>query len=437
MKTRRTVSRIAAMALLVAAAAPVQAQCEVGMVTASDGGASDYFGAIVSLSGDRMLVGTPYRPGTPGAAYVYRFDGTSWSEEAKLTPSDGQPGDEFGSVSLSGDLAVVGAYRHDGPAGDATGATYVYRWDGASWNEEAKLLPADSAAGDHFGLLTAVTDEWIFAYAGDVGTTPGYVYTFHNDGTGWTQDAKLTGSDVPIGGGFGFDLNVTDEVVVIGAAYVPAAYVFRLGPDGWFEQAKLTGGDGGSFLYGIGTAASSDVVVVGSPLDDDVAPNAGAAYVYRYDGTAWVEEAKLTPSDGAEDDAFGSVAGVDGDTIVVGAWQQDGVAPDAGAVYVYKYDGKQWTETVKLTASDAGAGDALGNVVVVKGDVAAFGATGNDDLGDDSGSVYVFAGLAGVDRNANGTPDTCEVLCPGDANGDGERSFDDLLLLLGNWGPCP
>ena len=97
----------------------------------------DQFGFSVSVSGDTAVVGARFHDCAAGfdcgSAYVYRFDGTSWVEEQKLTASDVAGDDQFGiSVSVSGDTAVVGAFRDDCAAGSDCGSAYVYRFNGTS-----------------------------------------------------------------------------------------------------------------------------------------------------------------------------------------------------------------------------------------------------------------------------------------------------------------
>ena len=94
------------------------------------------------------VIGAPFHRDAgsmEGSAYVYRYDGITWVEEAKLTTSDAAAGSRFGvSVSVSGDLALIGAFGHD--AGYLSGSAYVYRYDGSTWVEEAKLTASDAAA---------------------------------------------------------------------------------------------------------------------------------------------------------------------------------------------------------------------------------------------------------------------------------------------------
>ena len=80
--------------------------------------------------------------------------------EFKLTASDGAAGDEFGfSVSISGDYAVMGA-MFDDDNGTSSGSAYVFKRTGTSWQQEAKLLPSDGAAGDECGRSVSISDDY-------------------------------------------------------------------------------------------------------------------------------------------------------------------------------------------------------------------------------------------------------------------------------------
>ena len=143
-----------------------------------------------------------------------------------------------------------------------------------------------------------------------------------------------------------------------------AAARYPLTIDPFIEQAKLTASDGAAGdRFHVSAAVSGDTVVVGAS-GDDVGANAdqGSAYVFVKPGAGWVsgtETAKLTASDGAAFDRFGSSVAVSGDTIVVGASGDDvGANADQGSAYVFVKPGAGWvsgTETAKLTASDGAA----------------------------------------------------------------------------------
>ena len=132
---------------------------------------------------------------------------------------------------------------------------------------------------------------------------------------------------------------------------------------------------------------------------------------------------------------------------LIGAIQYVNGGP--GSAYVYQFDGTNWVEEAKLAASDAAAEHLFGKSVSISGDVAVIGAPGNDDAGTNSGSTYVFGGLSdcndngeldlcdiadgtSTDTNRNGIPDECE--CPWDLNGNGSVGILDLLALLAVWG---
>ncbi|MCK4658556.1 MAG: hypothetical protein KAV82_03455 [Phycisphaerae bacterium] len=115
-----------------------------------------------------------------------------------------------------------------------------------------------------------------------------------------------------------------------------------------------------------------------------------------------MEEAKLLASDGAEDDRFGRSVSISGDTAVIGAPATYGYA--SGSAYVFRFNGLNWVEEAKLLASDGVAGDYFGRSVSVSGDTTVIGAWADDDNGDDSGSAYVFSGwdVLFVDATATG-----------------------------------
>ena len=141
---------------------PAYAQVSEFKITASDGAAVDAFGYSVSISGDYAVVGAfldDDSGSSSGSAYIFKRVGESWAQEAKLLPADGAASDKFGrSVSISGDYAVVGAF-FDSDNGIASGSAYVFKRTGASWAEEAKLLPSDGAISDVFGISVSISGD--------------------------------------------------------------------------------------------------------------------------------------------------------------------------------------------------------------------------------------------------------------------------------------
>lgn len=177
-----------------------------------------------------------------------------------------------------------------------------------------------------------------------------------------------------------------------------AAYVFDLEPAPLVqtELAKLlpTGAASGAF-FGEGAAMNADgtVVPVGASLDDHMGiAGTGSAYVFRFDGTTWVQEARLTASDAADGDGFGFALALsaDGNTALISSEASDDFGFDSGSAYVFRFDGVNWTqEPDKLTASNADALDIFGESVALSDDgtIAVIGAPGNSSF---SGSAYIF-----------------------------------------------
>jgi len=141
-------------------------------------------------------------------------------------------------------------------------------------------------------------------------------------------------------------------------------------------------------------AVDGDTAVVGAYRDDAPASglDSGAAYIFLFDGTEWIEQTKLTASDAEQFDRFGYAVAIRGDTIVVGA-NQDAAAATAlnsGAAYIFLFDGTDWIEQTKLAPADLQDDDRFGVSVALSADTAAVGAYQADAPDVDSGAVYVF-----------------------------------------------
>ena len=151
--------------------------------------ASTYFGASISMDGDRMLVGAygddPSGVSAAGSVYVFEHNGTAWVETDKIIASDAFTSDNFGiSVALQGNRAVIGAHNDDDNGFNSSGSAYVFEYDGANWNEVRKLLASDAAASDNFGRSVAIDGGWIFVgseFDDDNALNSGSVYAFQYD----------------------------------------------------------------------------------------------------------------------------------------------------------------------------------------------------------------------------------------------------------------
>jgi hypothetical protein len=368
---------------------------------ALDGSASDWFGYSVSTSGDYAIVGAyldDVNGADSGSAYIFKWDETGWVQQAKLTASDGNTNDLFGlSVSISGDYAIVGAYGDDSYKGSA----YIFKQAGTSWSQQQKLTASDGIANDLFGWSASISGDYaiVGAYQDDVnGTDSGSAYIFKRDETSWSQQAKLTASDGTGYESFGYSVSISGDLAIVGAnvdddngSNSGSAYIFRRDVASWSQQQKLTASDAcSSDWFGYSVSTSGDYAIVGAEGNDDKGSNSGSAYIFRWDGTNWVQQQKFLASDGAASDYFGRSVSISGDLAIVGADGNDVKGSNSGSAYIFKRGGTSWVQQQKLTASDGAADDRFGISVSISGDYAIVGAYLDDVNGADSGSAYAF-----------------------------------------------
>jgi len=435
------------------AATPIEN--ELAKLLASDGIAEDLFGSSVAVEGDTAVIGAQGTNGESGSAYVYVRSGASWSQQAKLVPSDGAAGDLFGiSVSLSGNTAVIGS-PFDDDNGDFSGSAYVFDLTGVSGTvtEDTKLLASDGAAGDIFGVSVAVDGDTAVIGAqndDDNGIRSGSAYVFVRTNGVWSQQAKLLPSDGAESDLFGVEVALNGKTALIGslldddiAEDSGSAYVFVRANGIWSEQAKLLASDGAiGDLFGESVAVSETMAVIGSLGDDDNGRNSGSAYVFDLTGVSGTvnETAKLLPSDSAAGDIFGGAVTVSGDTAVIGAQRDDDNGDDSGSAYVFDLTGVSGTvnEETKLLASDGAAGDVFGALVSLSGNTVIIGSPRDDDNGNDSGSVYVFSLLPDLDGDGitDGIDNCPTVFNPnqldGNADGFGDACVDPSAVISPN-----
>ncbi|MGO9011834.1 MAG: FG-GAP repeat protein [Bryobacteraceae bacterium] len=303
------------------------------------------------------------------AALALAADST-WTQQQELTASNAMFNDQFGrAVSVSGNTAVIGA---DGKNG-SQGAAYVFVRSAGVWSQQAELTASDGAAKDGFGSSVSLSGDTLVIGADGKNSSQGVAYVFVRSAGVWSQQAELTASDGAAGDNFGFSVSVSTDTLVIGAFekndYQGAAYVFVLSGGIWSQQQKLTASDGAaSDNFGSSVSLSGDTTMIGAPGKNGLQ---GATYVFVLSGGTWSQQQKLTASDGAAQDAFGYSVSVSGTTAVIGAV---GKNTQRGAAYVFVLSGGVWSQQQELTASDGAAGDAFGSSVSVSGSTAVIGA---------------------------------------------------------------
>ena len=346
-------------------------------LTASDAQMGDSVGFSVSVFGNLALVGAPQLLNTgPGSAYVFVFDGTTWTQQAKLIAADAVIGDNFGrSVSLSGQRALIGAWQKN----TAAGVAYVFESNGATWTQTAELIAGDSASQAYFGLSVSLSGKR--ALVGAPGKSAAYVFDF--DGSSWVETAKLTPdvtSDV-----FGDAVSVSGNRALVGAwdqnDNAGAVFVFASDGSTWTQEGELIPLDTQrNARFGMSVSISGKRALVGARGFEVNRKQIGSAYVFAFDGNTWSQEAQLTPSDGNSYGDFGLAVAIDGKRAVVTAGE--GVTSDAGVAYLFVLGGSGWRERKALTPSD-GFGYTFGDSASISGQRVLVGAPGTN-------GAYVF-----------------------------------------------
>jgi len=385
---------------------------------AANANIGDRFGFAVSISGDTVAVGARYEDSSAigvngdsasnsaadsGAAYVFVRDNDTWIQQVYLKASNTGADDQFGtSVTVSGDMVVVGAFIEDSNATGVngnqadnsmfnSGAAYVFVRNGASWSQEAYLKASNTGWAAYFGYPVALSGNTLVvgAYGERSGATgvngnqadwsapsAGAAYVFVRDGSTWLQQAYLKASNTGTNDWFGYGLSISGDTVVAGA------------PNEASGSAGVNGNQANNLLS-----------------------SSGAAYVFLREGTEWNQAAYLKASNPSMYDQFGQFVVVSGALVAVGAYgeassstgvngnQADNSIYEAGAVYLFEPGVLTWC------AADLDGDDTVG--------------------GADLALVLGHWGTSGAPG------------LTGDANLDGIVNGADLAAVLGSWGACP
>ncbi len=386
----------------------------------ADLAATDWFGYSVDIDGDTAVVGTPLDDDSgsaSGAAYIFHFDGLIWSEEAKLTASDGAAVDQFGwSVAIDGDTVVVGAYLEDSTVGSNAGSAYVFQRNegGANnWGEIVKIKGSGTTAGDKFGFDVDISGDTIVVGAehdDPAGSASGAAYVFNRNEGGannWGEVAALGSTNPNPADLFGYSVSIDGDFLVVGSRFghtttndTGSAFVFARnqgGLDNWGVVRTISASDAAkNDQFGYSVAISGNTVAVSSRLDDQVRSNTGSVYLFdRHEGGAnnWGLVQKVTASDATPGAQLGTSVDLDGDDLVIGAIYAQTSGRKVGGVYHMSRDvggTDQWGQVAKVTADDHAYNDRFGADVAISGNHLLSGAYLEDpNRVSSGGSAYI------------------------------------------------
>lgn len=344
------------------------------LITNGPGEASDFFGYDVAIDGDTAVVGAyqertgPYRM---GAAHVFVWNGSSWVHQQKLNPPPNSSGMDFGwSVAISGDTIMIGAPTYNcGASAVLCGAVYFFERNGTIWTERQRLLASDYEDSHQFGYDVAISgDNAVVGEIGNVIVEPGSAYFLLRSGGVWTEIQNVEqGEDTD--DDFGWGVAIEGDTAVVGfpryANYTGGACVYNRAGSLWTRSSCLYPNDPSQgSQFGNTVDISGDSILVGAP--STFSSNKGAGYVFvKEAGAGYQQQVKLTAPDGSPADGLGAGAAIDGDKVVLGAFQHNS---STGAAYTFSRCLSDWGFGEKLTAADGAPGDAFGRRVALSGD---------------------------------------------------------------------
>jgi hypothetical protein len=385
---------------------PISSYNKISELTPLDLETFDQYGQMLSISsdGNTAIIGAYLGSASPtpygGVAYVFTRSGTTWTQQAKLAPSDRAASDNFGisvSISEDGNTVLIGATGEDTSPNSSNGAVYVFTRSGTTWTQQAKLLASDAASSDTFGFSSSISADGntalIGAYLEDTSpnTNNGAAYVFTRSGTTWTQQAKLLASDAASNDNFGLSVDISSNgnTALIGAPYEStspntsngAVYVFTRSGTTWTQRQKIVSEDAtSSYLFGGVVSISGD----GSTFVASSYSSKDFAYVYTLIGDTWRQQAKLFSSENLLEYNFGSDLSIsyDGNTIAVGAFVTNSgggfyslgigatagpVSTESGGCHIFTRLNSDWTQKLRIIDTSLNS-ENFGRTVSISGD---------------------------------------------------------------------
>lgn len=320
----------------------------------------------IGVDGTAVVVGAPGENALGGAVYATDCAIVPCAAPVRIAPSDLVAGATFGSaVDIAGDTLVATSPTSE--------IAYVYIRDGSGWTEQARLSRSGGTSNERFGFSASLSADRLAIGADRAGNGAGAVYLFVRNGTTWSQEARLTASDAVAHAGFGGSVALDADTLLVGAPFAHAspggsygngaAYVFTRETGGWTQQTKLVASPSANGdLFGFAVALAGDRAVVGAPY---ALSATGSAFVFARSGELWSQQAQLAPAAGAAGDGFGwSVAA--GENVIVGAPFTGQLAgTPCGASYVFAGATLDASGAGTVAASDAG--DLVGWAVAASG----------------------------------------------------------------------
>lgn len=392
-----------------------------GWLAASDGGTNDQFGASAAIEGEWAFIGAPNARAPnfgDGAIYAFRFDGADWVQEQKLRPSDASAKSFGFDLSVSGDYLIASELSYPDSA-------FIFHNEDGQWVERARLDPSVATAVEGYGLSVDISGDAAIVGAfrdGGVGVVA-YFYRLV-DGTWQEQQARSLfdpGGDI---NGAKLSVAIDGNRAIIGRHYFFAqgdrvTTLFYNGVN-WDQPIDVSApGVPDGFGSAVELEGETAFVTEYAPEGPPGPTQGGRTHVYRLDGTTWQHVGTLISSESDPDDFFGmelQVAGGIGITTVRDTANSTARALVFGGLGDCDANGAlDICEIASGSASDCDTNgipdscepDCDGNWVPDRCEIALGTALDCNANGIPDG-CDIEAGVE-EDCNANGVPDACDI----------------------------
>ena len=283
------------------------------------------FGVAVAIDGKRAIVGAPGFNNFSGGAFIYEYNGEKWIQTQQVIASDGKTGDKFGySVSISGTIVIVGAFRKNSNKGGA----YIFELEDNTWNETCIITPKSLQEYDNFGWAVAIEGYSAVVGAPNRNNNSGAIFNYKRTDE-WHLIKEFTADDIQINNRFGYSVCLFDTRLAVASPGNRSTYMFHKYPSGAFYQEKKKVienlGDYENFGHSV-SYYGNDLLVGGTP----------DSYIFKKAGIYDLLPIKISsPKSKDSSGEFGWFVSLQGGYAVISAAYFNG---SYGVAFLWQYD---------------------------------------------------------------------------------------------------
>lgn len=261
---------------------------------------------------------------------------------------------------------------------------------------DIKLIAFDGQAEDLFGCSVSISGDYAIVGAKGANECRGAAYIYKRDGTGWTRQTRLMADKGEPDEYFGCSVSINGDYAVIGVegnSQFDYIDIFKREGTNWIQQDRLSYSNGSSTYYtGPSVSINGDYIIAGAKYS-----RPGTTYIFKNNGGKWTQKFEFNINTSITHDYFGSSVAICEDYAISSTGQNDtGGTASLGSAYIFKREGAVWSQQTRLASPDGSWGNSFGYSASICGDFALIGANEDNENGNYSGSAYIFS-LEGAD----------------------------------------